>query len=243
MLGEVRGGSSEMARVVSSLGNAQEPGTCTLLSATVARVSARMYADARLSDPPSVRWAAHVLDSLHDRPSDAGLCGVFAATKQPVGQDLGFLLYALARCASVRTVVEFGTSLGASTLYIAAAIRDNGGGLLITTELDPVKAAGAADNLREAGLSDLVEIYTGNALQTLRGLDRVVDLVFLDGWQDRYLEVLRLIEPNLRRGTLVVADDVFEPLMADYLGHVRGPGYVSAMVKISSNVEVSMRSI
>ncbi|MGG2362426.1 O-methyltransferase, partial [Salmonella enterica] len=79
------------------------------------------------------------------------------------------LLYMLARAGRTRAIVEFGTSFGISTLHLAAALRDNGGGRLITTEFEPSKAAQARRNLDAAGLADLVEIREGDALQTLAG--------------------------------------------------------------------------
>src|SRR5205085_1749915 len=85
----------------------------------------------------------------------------------PVSRETGLLLYMLARSCRARTVVEFGTSFGISTLYLAAALRDNGGGHLITSEFEPSKVARARHNLAVGGLIDLVEIREGDALQTL----------------------------------------------------------------------------
>lgn len=84
----------------------------------------------------------------------------------PVSRETGTLLYMLARGVNVRNIVEFGTSFGISTLHLAAALRDNGGGHLITTEFEPSKVARARDNLTAGGLIDLVEIREGDALQT-----------------------------------------------------------------------------
>jgi hypothetical protein len=84
-----------------------------------------------------------------------------------VSRETGALLYMLARSCGARTIVEFGTSFGISTLYLAAALRDNGGGVLITTEFEPSKVARARGNLTAGGLIDLVEIREGDALQTL----------------------------------------------------------------------------
>jgi hypothetical protein len=86
----------------------------------------------------------------------------------PVSRETGVLLYMLARGAKARSIVEFGTSFGISTLHLAAALRDNGGGKLITTEFESSKVARACDNLAAGGLHDLVEIRQGDALQTLK---------------------------------------------------------------------------
>ena len=82
-----------------------------------------------------------------------------------VSRETGALLYMLARSSDARTIVEFGTSFGISTLHLAAALRDNGGGRLITSEFEPSKAARARENLTAGGLIDLVEIREGDALQ------------------------------------------------------------------------------
>ena len=101
-----------------------------------------------------------------------------------VSRETGTLLYMLARSCGARTIVEFGTSFGLSTLYLAAALRDNGGGRLITSEFEPSKVARARENLTEGGLVDLVEIRQGDALQTLRvDLPETIDLLLLDGRQ------------------------------------------------------------
>ncbi len=79
----------------------------------------------------------------------------------------GRFLYMIARAARATRIIEFGTSMGISTIYLAAALRDNGGGRLIGTELEPAKVARARANLDAAGLVDLVEIREGDALDTL----------------------------------------------------------------------------
>ena len=99
-----------------------------------------------------------------------------------VSRETGVLLYMLARGCGARTIVEFGTSFGISTLHLAAALRDNGGGRLITSEFEPSKVARARDHLTAGGLIDLVEIRVGDALRTLSvDLPESVDLLLLDG--------------------------------------------------------------
>ena len=70
----------------------------------------------------------------------------------PVAQDAGRFLYAVARSIVAKRIVEFGTSFGISTIYFAAAMKDNGGGLVIGSELEPSKVAKANQHLAEAGL-------------------------------------------------------------------------------------------
>lgn len=157
-----------------------------------------------------------------------------------VSRDTALLLYMLARSNRASTVVEFGASFGISTLHLAAALRDNGGGRLITTEFEPSKVARLRSHLEEAGLADLVEIRAGDALHTLAtDLPDTIDLVLLDGAKGLYPDILALLESRLRPGALVVADNAdYSP---DYLARVRAPhaGYLS--VPFGAEVELSMR--
>jgi predicted O-methyltransferase YrrM len=157
-----------------------------------------------------------------------------------VSKETGALLYMLARSCRARTVVEFGTSFGISTLHLAAALRDNGGGLLITSEFESSKVAQARDNLKAGGLLDLVELRDGDALRTLgKDLPESIDLVLLDGAKALYPEILSLVESRLRPGALIIADNAdYAP---EYLARVRSPaqGYMS--IPFAEDVELSMR--
>jgi predicted O-methyltransferase YrrM len=129
-----------------------------------------------------------------------------------VSRETGALLYMLTRSCDARTIVEFGTSFGISTLHLAAALRDNGGGRLITSEFEPSKVARARDNLTAGGLIDLVEIREGDALQTLSvDLPETIDLLLLDGAKALYPEILNLVEGRLRPGAFIVADNADYP--------------------------------
>jgi predicted O-methyltransferase YrrM len=164
----------------------------------------------------------------------------------PIEPESGRLLYSLVRASRPATVVEFGTSFGISTIYLAAAVRDNGGGQVITTELSSAKARQARINLAEAGLADLVEVREGDALDTLASVPGPVGFVLLDGWKDLYLPLLRLLEPRMPPGALVFADDTgrFRDQLADYLAHVRDPanGYVSVQFPVGDGGELSLRA-
>lgn len=158
--------------------------------------------------------------------------------------EVGKLLYLLALARRPRLIVEFGTSLGVSTVYLAAAVRDLGAGSLITTELRPDKAARAAQNLTEAGLADLVEIRVGDALDVLHDLARPVEFLFLDGSNDLYIPVLDLLEPRMVRGAIVVADlSRDDPHVPRYCERVRdeASGYVSIGLPLDAGVEVALR--
>lgn len=157
-----------------------------------------------------------------------------------VSRETGLLLYMLARGSGARTIVEFGTSFGISTLHLAAALRDNGGGRVITSEFEPSKVARARSNLEAGGLADLVEIREGDALNTLAlDIPPRVDLLLLDGAKALYPDILRMLEGQLRPGALIVADNADDS--PDYLARVRDPrsGYLST--PFAEDVELSMR--
>jgi len=164
----------------------------------------------------------------------------------PVSPEAGRLLYSLIRAARPSTVVEFGTSFGISTIHLAAAVRDNGAGRVVSTELNAVKAARATANIAEAGLADWVTIFEGDALATLATIDTPVEFVLLDGWKYLYLPVLHLLEPRLPPGALVIADDAISLAaeMADYLGYVRDPahGYLSVPFPDPGDLEITCRA-
>jgi predicted O-methyltransferase YrrM len=145
-----------------------------------------------------------------------------------VSPEFGRFLYACARACKAKRIVEFGTSMGISTIHLAAALRNQGGGRLIGTELEPSKAARARANLEAAGLADLVDIREGDALETLKDIDGDIDLVLLDGAFSLYLPVLKVLEPHLKAGALIIAENAFEQA-GGYLAHVRDPanGYLS----------------
>lgn len=149
-----------------------------------------------------------------------------------VSPDYGRFLYGMVRARNAMRIVEFGTSMGVSTIYLAAALRDNGGGRLIGSELEATKAARARAHLKEAGLDDLVEIREGDALETLEDVGHEIDLVLIDGAWSLYLPVLRLIEPKLARGAVVLGENAFDQ---DYLAYVRDPvnGYVSMPLPVN----------
>jgi predicted O-methyltransferase YrrM len=171
---------------------------------------------------------------------------LFGSLYIPVSPECGRLLYSLIRAGRPETVVEFGTSFGIATIYLAAAVRDNGTGRVISTELNAAKAQQARENVAEAGLADVVEIVTGDALEILAALPGPVGFALLDGWKELYLDMLKVIEPKLSPGAPVAADDTdsFASVLADYLGYVRNEanGYVSVAFPVGDGVEVSCRT-
>jgi len=117
---------------------------------------------------------------------------------------------------------------------------------VVTTELSATKIAAAKQTFAETGLDDVITILEGDALTTLPNLDGPVDFVLLDGWKDLYLPVFELLEPRLKTGALVVADNANAADTQPYLDRVRNPdnGYVSfnSLVRESDSMEISCRT-
>jgi predicted O-methyltransferase YrrM len=156
----------------------------------------------------------------------------------------GELIYLLCRAQGATRVAEFATSVGMSTLYFAAAVRDNGGGIVIGSEIVPAKVTAARSNLAEAGLSDFVDIRQGDARETLKDLGGPVDFVLIDGWPSHErrslaMQVMELIAPQIRRGGFVMNDNGEE----DYLAYVRDPanGFLSMSLPLKGSTELSVK--
>lgn len=223
--------------------------TSTLRSDPVVSTLNRLLAAEEKQDLVAA-FAAAGVDMAGDYPVDMSAAEMAERTKDiimSVSKEGGHLLYLLTRAAHARTVVEFGTSFGISTLYLASAVRDNGGGQVITTELQPDKARKAQENFAAAGLDDVVDLRLGDARETLRELPGPVDLLLLDGWLDLRLPILRLVEPRLRPGALVIVDDVDldigRSFYQDFLDHIEDPanGYLSTRLPVHFGVQVCLK--
>ena len=215
--------------------------TTTLQDARVATALDRMYTEsteqfARLRENRDVfeRVASASAQERADALSDFYL---------PVTPDAGRLLYSLVRAARPATIVEFGMSLGISAIHLASAVRDNGSGRVVTTELSAAKVAAAKKTFAETGLDDLITVLEGDALTTLADVAGPVGFVLLDGWKELYLPLIQLLEPRLSAGALIVADNTSMEDTRPYLDHVRDPGngYVSVNfpVREGDSMEIS----
>jgi predicted O-methyltransferase YrrM len=158
----------------------------------------------------------------------------------------GALCYLLARALRARNIVEFGTSFGVSTIYLALAVRDNGGGRVVGTEMVPSKVTRARAHVAEAGLEAYVEIREGNALDTLRNLQEPVEFLLNDGFPRFTLPVLQLVEPHMQRGAVALCGNaaLFPADHVDYLAWVRNPdnGFRSMRLPMKLAGELSVKS-
>jgi predicted O-methyltransferase YrrM len=166
---------------------------------------------------------------------------VYGGAPLSITPEVGELLCVLVVARRPRTIVEFGASHGFSTIHLAAAARDVGAGRVITTEVEPAKAAAARRNLAACALDDLVDLREGDALTTLEDVDEV-DLLFLDGWNNLYEPVVDLLQPRLSAGALVIADlSADDPDQMSYVErmHATDSGYVTVDIPFDAGVVVS----
>jgi len=158
--------------------------------------------------------------------------------------EQGDLINLLCRAIGATRVVDFATSFGFSAIYFAAAVRDNGGGIVIGAEIVPAKAATATRNLAEAGLSECADIRVGDARETLRDVGGPVDFALIDGFPvasgpSLARQVLDVLAPQLRIGALLLNDNG----ESDYLEVVRDPasGFRTLSLPIKGSTELSIK--
>jgi len=123
-----------------------------------------------------------------------------------ISKEQGEGLKRLIKENDIRNIIEFGTSFGISTLFLAQGVLETGGSI-ITTELIASKAHKAIENFKKAGVNDLIEVRIGDALETLKNHKEPIDLLLLDGWKDLYLPIFQMLEPNFHENTLVYVDN------------------------------------
>jgi predicted O-methyltransferase YrrM len=166
-------------------------------------------------------------------------------------RDKAELCYQLCRALRARRVVEAGTSFGVSTLYLAAAVRDNlredgGSGVVIGTELEPEKAKAARAHFEQAGLAGWIDLREGDLRETLRDPGGPVDFMLIDIWTPMARPALERVAPHLRRGALVVADNTvqFRDAYADYFAFVNDPanGLRTLTLPFAGGLELTVKA-
>ena len=158
--------------------------------------------------------------------------------------------YQLCRAANARRIVEAGTSYGVSTLYLAAAVRDNirasgGEGVVIGTEYEPGKASIARGHFELAGLSGFIDLREGDLRETLRRIDGPIDFMLVDIWIAMARPALELVAPHLRAGAMVVCDNtaMHRDAYADYFAFIEDPanGFRTMTLPFDGGLELSVR--
>ena len=157
----------------------------------------------------------------------------------------GVFCYLLAKAIGAHRIIEFGTSFGVSTIYLAMAVHDNGGGLVIGTEMIVEKAKRAQKNIRETGLSKFVDIRVGNALETLKNIHGPIDFFLNDGFPPYALAILKMVAPHMRAGSVIVTDNVglMKADYREYLEYLRNPqnGFQSILMGLNEGTEFSVK--
>jgi predicted O-methyltransferase YrrM len=218
------------------------------------RLLAKLHAE---SDAQTVAIREHhdERERAVDRASEneAPLTKTFLSDKlYALDRDKAEFCYQLCRANDARRVVEIGTSYGVSTLYLAAAVRDNvravgGDGLVIATEYEPAKARAARANFEAASLAEFIELREGDLRDTLRQIDHAVDFMLVDIWIPMSRPALELVAPHLRPGAIVICDNTEKDraAYADYFGFINDPAqrFRTMTLPFSGGLEMSVRTI
>jgi predicted O-methyltransferase YrrM len=123
-----------------------------------------------------------------------------------IGPLVGRLLYNLAKASQSRKILEIGTAIGYSGIWLARAVAPVKGSVT-TIDMDPERVKIAKNNISEAGLGRVVKLIEGNALKVLPTLKEEFDLIFLDSDKDVYPDAFKMSAPMLRKGGLFLADN------------------------------------
>ena len=162
-------------------------------------------------------------------------------------RDKAEFCYQLCRANDARRIVEIGTSYGVSTLYLAAAARDNvrasgGNGVVIGTEYEANKASAARAHFEQAGLSGFIDLREGDLRETLRQIDGPVDFMLVDIWITMARPALELVTPHLRPGAIVISDNTeqYRSEYADYLAFLDAHGFRTMTLPFDGGLEMSV---
>jgi predicted O-methyltransferase YrrM len=135
-----------------------------------------------------------------------------------VSEEDGRFLRILVASTGAQRVLEIGAASGYSAIWIGLGLRQTGG-RLTTIEFDPVRAREAAENIRRAGLNDVVTVVPGDAFKEIPKLMGTFDVVFLDAWKPDYKKFFDLVFPRVNPGGLFLAHNVINKKseMTDFL--------------------------
>jgi len=154
----------------------------------------------------------------------------------------GKFFYNLVLISKTKNILEIGTSNGYSTIWLAEAAKKNNG-KITTMEISDFKIKNAKDNFKRSKLSN-IKIIHGDALKEIPKLKEKFDFMFIDAIKKDYINYLKLAEKNLKKGSIIVADNaiMFKDKMKDYLNYVKNnKNYSSVLVPIGSGVEFSVK--
>ncbi len=220
------------------MGILNDPELEQLLATLHARSDAQLEAISRyLAQPPAEDEAARLKAFRGDK-------------LVALDRDKAEFCYLLCRANNAKRIVEAGTSYGVSTLYLAAAVRDNaaatgGSGVVVGTEYEPEKARAARAHFAQAGLSDYVDLREGDLRETLKRIDEPVDFMLVDIWVPMARPALELVAPHLKPGAIVVCDNTEQHREAygAYFAFIEDPanGFRTMTLPFSGGLELSVR--
>ena len=215
------------------------------LEALIDDLQARSQAQERLT---GAYFQAQAAGGRTDWSMSAGDHAFYADKLVALEPDKAEYCYGLCRAIGARRIVELGTSFGVSTLYLAAAVRDNCGpggrdGVVVGVEHEAAKAAAARANFTKAGLSDWIDLREGDLRETLKDLTGPIDFALFDIWTEMARPALELIYPHLRIGSALCADNTAAPRAragyADFFAFVNDPakGFVTQTLPFDGGLE------
>ncbi len=149
-----------------------------------------------------------------------------------VSEEDGRFLRTMVASTRARRVLEIGAAQGYSAIWIGLGLRETGG-RLTTIEYDPGRARQAADNVRKAGLADIVHVIPGDAFKEIPKLTGTFDFVFLDAWKKDYRKFFDMVWPRLDAGGVFLAHNVVNKRseMGDFLAAIHdNPNVWTAIV-------------
>ena len=149
-----------------------------------------------------------------------------------VSEEDGKFLRLLIASTGRKRALEIGGASGYSAIWMAQGLRATGG-KLVSIEYDPGRARELADNIRKAGLADVVQVVAGDAFVEIPKLRGTFDFVFLDAWKRDYKKFFEMVYPRLDKGGLFTAHNVVNKKseMGDFLDAIqRNPSLWTAIV-------------
>jgi predicted O-methyltransferase YrrM len=208
----------------------------------------RLHAESEAQTPALAAFVQdHGYRSVSGTDADVAKGRAFWADKMVALEPIkARFCYSLCRALNAKRIVECGTSFGVSTLYLAAAIRDNGGGTVIATEYEPAKAAIARGHFAQAGLSEVVDLREGDLRETLKRIEGPVDFLLMDIWTPLARPAIELVGPHLRKGAVVIADntDTYRIAYGEYFAYINDPanGFSTMTLPFDGGLEMSVKT-
>jgi predicted O-methyltransferase YrrM len=172
------------------------------------------YAVAQTRPAPSPAVPPAVAKLLAEiRAADKGMLAV--------SEEDGKFLRVLIAATGAKQVLEIGAASGYSAIWMGLGLRQTGG-KLVTIEYDPIRAKEAAANIQRAGLSDIVQVISGDAFKEVPKVPGGFDLVFLDAWKPDYKKFFDMVFPRVTPGGLFLAHNVINKKndMLDFLSAI-----------------------